>query len=322
MNDVFFEERYTLMRERIQEIQKEEIVKEPYGEYFRKTAEFILMVDRLHDKIQKGWLNNASQKELEENNHALYQDILPENYGTSYGNPAYAQSVLGEEFGPLLSFLYTEIRGMIVFAYEKRLFDMTVVLELFVQIYNLFEEEEVSAKDVKDAIYWYISDYSDEMVGYRVREGIDSSLDFAVKIICDSDLTDLRYLYKFGEYITENEIGMANFLNTLPEEKIQAMARTFTEGYREGFVLGGKDITKKKTVNIRFQLGFERIVKEEIRQFAEMGLQPVVYRSAVHSVNKKQHHRIGYYGAVPNQQFEYDHKDDAALYLDHEFVQR
>ena len=111
-------------------------------------------------------------------------------------------------------------------------------------------------------------------------------------------------------------------LNTLPEEKIQAMARTFTEGYREGFVLGGKDITKKKTVNIRFQLGFERIVKEEIRQFAEMGLQPVIYRSAVHSVNKKQHHRIGYYGAVPNQQFEYDHKDDAALYLDHEFVQR
>ena len=100
------------------------------------------------------------------------------------------------------------------------------------------------------------------------------------------------------------------------------MARTFTEGYREGFVLGGKDITKKKTVNIRFQLGFERIVKEEIRQFAEMGLQPVIYRSAVHSVNKKQHHRIGYYGAIPNQQFEYDHKDDAALYLDHEFIQR
>ena len=321
MNDVFFEERYTLMRERIQEIQKEEVVKEPYGEYFRKTAEFILMVDRLHDKIQKGWLNEAAQKELEENNHALYQDILPENYGTSYGNPAYAQNVLGEEFGPLLSFLYTEIRGMIVFAYEKRLFDMTVVLELFVQIYNLFEEE-VSAKDVKDAIYWYISDYSDEMVGYRVREGIDPSLDFAVRIICDSDLTDLRYLYKFGEYITENEIGMANFLNTLPQEKIQAMARTFTEGYREGFILGGKDITKKKTVNIRFQLGFERIVKEEIRQFAEMGLQPVIYRSAVHSVNKKQHHRIGYYGAIPNQQFEYDHKDDAALYLDHEFIQR
>ncbi len=322
MNDIFLKERYDLIRERIQRIQKEESVKASYGDYFRKTAEFILMVDQLYEKIKTGWLESATQQELEENNHMLYQDILPENYGTSYGNPVYAQKMLGEEFGPLLSFLYTEIRGMIVFAYEKRLFDMTVVLELFVQIYNLFEEEVVSVKDVKDAIYWYVSDYSDEMVGYRVREGVDPSLNFATKIICESDLTDLRYLYKFGEYITENEIGMAKFLNTLSEEKIQAMARTFTEGYREGFVLGGKDITKKKTVNIRFQLGFERIVKEEIKQFAEMGLEPVIYRSAVHSVNKKQHHRIGYYGAVPNQQFEYDHKDDAALYLDHEFIQR
>ena len=115
MNDVFFEERYALMRGRIQEIQKEEVVKEPYGEYFRKTADFILMVDNLYEKIQKGWLDSASQKELEENNHALYKDILPENYGASYGNPAYAQKMLGEEFGVLLSFLYAEIRGMVVF---------------------------------------------------------------------------------------------------------------------------------------------------------------------------------------------------------------
>ena len=84
----------------------------------------------------------------------------------------------------------------------------------------------------------------------------------------------------------------------------------------------GKDITKKKTVNIRFQLGFERMVRESIDQFKDMGLQPVIYRSAVHSVNRKQHHRVGYYGAVPNKQFDYDHKDDNALYLDHEFVQR
>ena len=64
------------------------------------------------------------------------------------------------------------------------------------------------------------------------------------------------------------------------------------------------------------------MVKAAIEQFKAMDLKPVIYRSAVHSVNKKQHHRIGYYGAIPNPQFEYDHKDDAALYLDHEFVQR
>ncbi|MBS6679645.1 MAG: aminopeptidase [Clostridiales bacterium] len=322
MNDELMQERFSLMRERIGEIRKEELVREPYRDFFRKTGDFILEICRIHDRIWEGWLEKASMEELKENNHKMYEDILPEHYEESYGNPACAQKILGRDFGQLLSFLYTEVRGMIVFAYEDRLFDMTVAMELFVQIYNLFEDPEVSSKDVKDAIYWYVSDYSDEMAGHRVREGVDPSLDFAVRIICESDLTDLRYLYKYGEYVTENERAMAAFLNTLTEEEIQAMARTYTEGYRIGFIQGKKDITKKKTVNIRFQLGFERMVKAAIEQFREMGLAPVIYRSAVHSVNKKQAHRIGYYGAIPNQQFDYDHKDDAALYLDHEFVQR
>lgn len=316
------QERFSLMRERISEIQKEELVKEPYRDFFRKTGDFILEICQIHDKIREGWLEKASMEELEENNRKMYGDILPEHYEESYGNPDYAQKILGRDFGQLLSFLYTEVRDMIVFAYEDMLFDMTVTMELFVQIYNLFEDPEVSPKDVKDAIYWYVSDYSDEMVGHRIRGCVDPSLDFAVKIICESDLTDLRYLYKYGEYISENELFMASFLNTLPEEEIQAMARTYTEGYRIGFIQGRKDITKKKTVNIRFQLGFERMVKAAIEQFREMGLAPVIYRSAVHSVNKKQGNRQGYYGAIPNRQFDYDHKDDAALYLDHEFVQR
>lgn len=316
------QERFSLMRERISEIQKEELVKEPYRDFFRKTGDFILEICRIHDRIREGWLEKASMEELKENNQKMYEDILPEHYEESYGNPAYAQKILGRDFGQFLSFLYTEVRDMIVFAYEDMLFDMTVTMELFVQIYNLFEDPEVSPKDVKDAIYWYVSDYSDEMVGHRIRGCVDPSLDFAVKIICESDLTDLRYLYKYGEYISENELSMASFLNTLPEEEIQTMARTYTEGYRIGFIQGRKDISKKKTVNIRFQLGFERMVKAAIEQFREMGLAPVIYRSAVHSVNKKQGHRQGYYGAIPNRQFDYDHKDDAALYLDHEFVQR
>ena len=322
MSDAWIMERFSLMKESISEICQEEVVKEPYRAYFKSTALFIGQVMELHEKLQQGWLETAELEDLEENNQKLYGDILPSHYACSYGNPAWAVQTLGAEFGALLSFLYTEVRGLIVFAYENRLFDMTVVMELFVQVYNLFEEEEISAKDVKEAVYWYVSDYSDEMVGRRVQEGVDPSLDFAVQILKKSDLSDVRYLYRFGEYVTENEIGMAKFLNTLSEEEIQAMARTFTEGYRTGFALTGKDITKKKTVNIRFQLGFERMVKAAIGQFEDMDLKPVIYRSAVHTVNKKQHHRIGYYGAIPNPQFEYDHKDDAALYLDHEFIQR
>ena len=322
MNDELMLERFMLMKERVLEIQEEELVKDPYRDFFRRTAAFITQMLQVYDKLQAGWLDTASLEELEANNQAMYQDILPQNYEKSYGNPSYAQAMLGEEMGQLLSFLYTEIRGMIVFVYENRLFDMTVAMELFIQIYNLFEEETVSAKDVQDAIYWYVSDYSDEMVGHRVREGVDPELNFATNIICGNNLADVRYLYKFGEYVTENEIRMAKFLSDMPQEKLESMAGTYTEGYRRGFLAANIDLSKKKTVNIRFQLGFEPMVKAAISQFAKMGLAPVMYRSAVHTVNKRQHMRIGYYGAVPNPQFDYDHKDDQALYLDHEFVQR
>lgn len=320
--DSMLEERFELVRDRIREIAEECVVQEPFAGYFRNMSSFVCTVLAVHEKVKKGWLSCASLEELQEANEALYQDVLPGFYDTSYANPAYAVRMLGEEYGRPLCFLAAEVRGLIPFAYEDRLFDLTVVMELFVQIYNLLEEPDMTAAEIQDTLYWYVSDYSEEMVSRRIQEAVDPSLDFAVRIICDSDLSDVRYLYRFGEYVSENEIAMARFLNDFSQEEIDKMARTYTEGYRIGFINGRKDITKKKTVNIRYQLGFERMVRAAAERFADMGLEPVIYRSAVHAVNKKQHHRIGYYGAVPNKQYDYDHKDDGALFLDQEFVQR
>lgn len=320
--DTFLEERFELVKERIRDMQQEMDVPERFMGFFKEMTPFLNYVLNLHEKIQEGWLDHASLAELQKNNQALYEGILSGAYETSYANPAYAVRMLREDYGRLLSFLAAEVRGIVAYAYEDRLFDMTVIMELYVQIYNLLEEPVVPAEEIKDTLYWYVSDYSEEMAGRRIREAVDPSLDFAVRIICGNDLTDLRYLYKYGEYVTENELAMAEYLNSFSENELQDMARTFTEGYRIGFINGRKDITKKNSVNIRYQLGFEPIVKRAVLQFEKMGLKPVIYRSAVHAVNKKQHHRIGYYGAVPNKQFDYDHKDDAALFLDQEFVQR
>lgn len=88
----------------------------------------------------------------------------------------------------------------------------------------------------------------------------------------NSDLTDLRYLYQFGEYISENEWKTAEHLNSLPEETIRKMADVYTEGYRIGFVNTGKDLSKKSVVNIRYILGFERVVKKAIENFRKNGL--------------------------------------------------
>lgn len=321
-NENYLKERYDLAMERINAICTEETAAAPFCVYFQQVASFLVQIGKLKQEIDSGAVRSYTLEQWQKQNHELYADILPEHYGESYGNPAYAVDVLGEVHGRILSFLYTELRGSIVYAFEQRLEELVVLLELFIEIYNRFETEIPEYKEIQQIVYWYASDYSDLFAARRVREAVDPSLDFAVRIIMDSDLNDLRYLYQYGEYVSENELRTAKFLNSLPEETIAAMADTYTEGYRIGFAATGKDITKKRTVNIRYQLGFERMIRRAIGNFRQMGLEPVIYRAAVSTVNKRQHLRIGYTGAVPNKQFDYDHRADSAIYFDRKYVER
>lgn len=315
-------ERYELALERIRSIQTEDSVKEPYRDYFKTVAAFIDKVALYLNLVEEDSLGKLTLEELADKNHDLYEDILPDNYEESYANPTYIVKQFGK-IGKLLGYLYAEIRGMIVYAAEGRLFPITIYSELFIEVYNYFEEEdEYTYKDVKRAIYDFNMDYCSDIIDYRTRELLDEELSFAADIIESWDLTDLRYLYQFGEYIGENEIKIASFLNSLPEEEIKAMAFTYTDGYRRGFMAAKIDLSRKRTVNIRYNIGFERMVKYAIHNFAQMGLKPVIYRTAVDSINRKQHLRIGYHSSGPNYQYDYDHRFDIGLYMDKAFHDR
>ena len=317
------EMRYELAIERIENIKGENTVSEKYRDYFRTLADFALLVDKLKEKIENGEYYKFSIEELECWNTHLYDDVLGEHYKTSYANPAFATEKFGIEYGRLLSFLYTELRGAIPYAFEKKTEYLDILFELFIEVYNQFEEEkEPEYEHVRQTIYWYASDYCDVFLADRIKEQIDPEDNFAVDLIMNSDFNDVRYLYYYGEYVSENEKRTAMHLNELPLETIQKMADVYTEGYRIGFVNTGKNLSKKATVNIRYTLGFERAIRIAIENFREMGLKPTIYRAGVSVLTKRQHLKIGYYGGIANKQYEYDHKDDQALILDRQFMER
>ena len=241
----------------------------------------------LKKEIESGGYEKRDLSELEAWNDRLYRDILPDNYSTSYGNPVFAVKELGEGYGQILSFLYTELRGAIPYVFEGKTEYLDILLELFLEIYGQFEEEEIPKEEqIKEIIYWYASDYCDVFVADRIREQIDPDCSFALNIICSSDLSDLRYLYRFGEYISENERRTAEHLLELSEDVICKMADVYTEGYRVGFVNTGKDLSKKGTVEIRYVLGFERVIKKAVENFRKMGLRPVFCRSGASVLTK------------------------------------
>lgn len=301
------EERFSLVMERIAEIAKETDVPETFDDYFKKTAEFLLQLKSVSEKAEADTLKDASLTECEKRNAVFYDDIKAENYGNSYGNPTYAVEKLGEEYGQILSALYAECRKRITDAYAAKKMNVTITAELFVEIYNYFEDKEgIDKTAIEQAIYWYFHDYSEIFIGDSVRELVDSEEDFLYQIVMNSDLNDLRYLYQYGQHIGKNEIGIAAFLNGMTDEEIQAMADTYTEGYRIGFAATGKDLSKKTTAQVRYPIGFERMVRAAVKNLEKLNLK-VTMRACSSAANK---------------QYDYDHKEDKALYYDKAYVER
>lgn len=345
-------ERYGLALERIGGIPDESICGGRFQDFFNRMAEFVLFMDRAWKIVESGRLRRMTMEELQDFNGKLYEDILPENYENSYGNPDYAVDCLGESMGRLLSFLYTELRGMIPAVFEQNRFAMVIRMELLLEVYQAFvcaiqendgqteltdkktgrqegvseclgaEDSGVQAQTIRQILYWYVSDYYEPESLERTAALLCPDRDFARRIIMESDLDDLRYLYYYGEYVTENELKTARHLGRMSKERICLLADTYTEGYRIGFEVGNKDISIKKTVNIRYSIGFERMIRQAVENFDRIGLQSTIYRAGTNIFQGRSVNKNGFFGANPNKQFDYDHKEDQALILDGLLVER
>ncbi len=303
-------ERYDIAIERIKEIITEDTVEEKFLPYFVAAAQFILKIDNLLGLIESKKIEELTLEQLTFLNKDLYEDETEIVYEKCFANPKFAVEKLGEEYGQLLCYVFTTNRNMISNAFQGKLEEITLRMELFIEIYNQFEDREnLTKKSIHDMIYSFEKDNSEIFMTNRIDEIINPENDFAVKIVMESDLEDLRYLYKYGESISENEIETAKFLNTLSQEKIDKIASVYTEGYRLGFINTGKDLSIKSAVDIRYYIGFERIIRAAIKQFENMGLKPVIYKG-------------GYESTKINKQYWFDHKFDDALFFDKGYVQR
>lgn len=331
-------ERLMLARLRTEQLAVDGIGSGPYRDYFLGMGRFMRLIYRVGEHILSGNFRRFPEDELAVMNRMLYQDLIPgeKGYEQSYENPDAAVRLLGKEVGPLLCFLTHELRGCISYCLEgtDRVEELVVFNELLIQIACLFDgdpvpeagqipfDEKERAKSIREILYWFYHDYAELFCESYVRRSLDPGCDFAYDIVMKSDLDDLRYLYFYGEYISDTERQMAAFLNSLPEAEIQKMADTYTEGYRKGFELAGIDLSKKKTVNVRYPIGFERMIRAAVKNFEAMGLKPVMYRAQKTAYLAKGTTRVGYVSSPPNPQCGFDHAQDRAFFLDQKIAQR
>ena len=318
-------ERFELAYERIRTINQDNMqMPEEYKSYFLGLADMFNTYYGCYRYVTDNnynyaapfykWYKEIPQAELDKLNKAVNRYRYDTGYyEQSYANPAFAVSQLGRENGQLLSYLASQASLLGPLCFEGRLFELTVFAELYLEIYGIFESEPLDKITgmVKSSIYYFIYDYMEDCNEFKVRDSLGKGNDYIKYIIDNADMSDERSLYLYGENISDNELGTFRYLASLPEEEINLCASTYVNGYIESFRLAGIDLSAKRTVQVRYAVGFGRIVKEAVRLFRENGLEPVFMRNGAGRFGNKMEST----GCIDtNPQFAYDHRYDNALY--------
>ena len=287
-----YEERLVLVEDRIAQIADQPAVKEPFAQYFKDIAACILKLKNF--KKDSGF------------NKEFYSGFLKENYGKNYADPEYAVKMLGKDYGQILSAVYAKTADCVKTVFQGDIKYLCIYSELIVELYNYFEDsDDVNAAEIKACVYSFMHDYEEIFSEDAIGKMLDPAYDYYARLVEDADVSKDDYLYEYGLYVGNNELMSRKYLASLTDEQIRSMADTYTEGYRIGFITCNKDITKKSVVQIHYPLGFERMVKAAIENFKKMGLSPVMMPCST-SVNK---------------QYDYDHKEDMALWMDKAYVE-
>lgn len=293
--------------DRIREIIKETEGKDDaYTKFFNETSKFIIKLYELEKKLNEEYFKTKRFNELLKENRELYKHMDKKAYETSYANPSYCVTVFGNRLGQLMSFFYSYFLNNIENVFFHTIFIIKEKNELFIKVYEYIKNnDKPDYQDLKKLITDFSRRDKKLILNYKYKEKYDKNFRFYTDFIEKSDLSDLRYLFKVGKYVTDNEMNMATFLYEYPDEKLRKIAEGMYKAYIRGFEKEGKSIEGKKTYILTAYLGEEKLTKHILEVFREHGLEGTFAR---------------YYTTDTNKQYAYDHRFDSALYFDEDYV--
>lgn len=280
-----------------------------YKNYFIDAGTFALKMGALYQDMGPEFFDGKSMGELVDHNRSLYEGMIGDQYETSFASTEYSVNQYGLEVGQVLAFIYSSIRQSVVAVYEQQLVTITAFNELLV------EAQQAISKGNSDQLASLLEAKMTEDIEVKIELAMfrRTNPDFDVyrNIIETADLSDNKYLYRYGKFIGENELKTADFLRNQPEETIKLMADTYTEAFVKGYTNDRKEmpLEEKKTINLGYQLGFERVERLALKNFEVVGLKSLIYDDVFVAARN----RMVY--TKHSKQYAYDHRHDMALYF-------
>ncbi len=276
--------------------------------FFHYLSKFVLKISTFEKKLESDYFTINNFEKLKKDNNELHEELLPENYESSYHNPAFSYTHFGKELGPVMSFYYGLYRKCIFYALNGKKYRSHKLNIVLVNLFNYIDnEKDFNSVDLISQIKEFIISDSLESQDRYLFETFNPEFNSPIYISKDCDLEDLRYLFRYGDYISDNEITIAKFLNKYSEEGLIKLAKLIAKAFKVGFSIGDKDMSSKSTVGLNFCIGQERIIRFLIPELKKMNLTP--FANGVNSF-------------AVNKQFFYDHRFDNAIWMNTDSVEQ
>lgn len=283
--------------------------------YFASIGQYLMMLETHGREIADDSYYIVNNFEtLQARNRMLYEDILPENYSRSFVNPTYAVEMFGKELGQILSSVAYMFRECIGYTYEQHLGELLRAYNLYLALHKVvIVNESRDIEEIAETIRMnQLENVDDSSFVYWFRS-ISPEFNAYNHIVDTADLTDLRYLFRYGMYVGTNEIDAAKHMLTLSHTQLQRIANTMTEAYERGFERKSVSLKDKNASLVTYHIGWERVIRYVYANLRELGLEPVVY----YHLRAVQRPRL--YNTKPNRQMEYDHRFSDGVYFNEFF---
>ena len=274
MENEFLVERLSLSRERLAGILKEQEAEEALIPFFRGKAAFLL--------AELQGTGEGTGEETEEKTEALKTEA--ERLGAWTGDTGSSPVQLPEEhdLGNLLQVLHRELLTAPVLVREERGEELCALLEVFLEIYQIScqkrggeipEGEEIPA--VRNALYYYFSDYADVTLPGRLKELFDPAPGLAEKVLREAEKTGFsrpEALEGYGVRIGVRERERQERIAALSEEEVRERAEELIRR------IAGE--TGKPNLRIVYPIGAERLVHALAEGWREKGGEVILCRRA------------------------------------------
>ena len=281
----------------------------PFGDFFREYRENVIAAWEYGMMLDADpELRHTPEDTILSLHDRFYGVLDPQDgYAKCLANPDYAHELYGAEMGSLVSAAIMCGRSIRASYLKANFLSVLSDLKLFFDLHELSLKGNSSHKSWLDAYIFRTQENYETQVKANYLSRFSPENDYNRRIMCEADLSDLRYLYRYGIYVSKHERAMAQFLAAYDAGELAKIAKYIVQCFIDSFERAKKDYRKKRYATVMIPLGMEALGRLVVKELAGHGLEALVPSLMNSGINR---------------QMPYDHRFDSALLLTRDYVEK